>query len=259
MAREHGGDDRDLGLSLKLLWGGRVRPARGRPPALSLDRIVAAAVEVADAIALTEGLEALSMRRVATHLGVGTMSLYRYVPGKSELLDLMLDHVVTPTEEVCGDGSVDETLGWREIMAADARGHWRLCMDHPWYPFVDQSRPLLGPNTLRGLDGFLGRMRAFGTDDRTLMMMIGVQYDLVHAMARSHISELRAEARTGVSSEEFWAQQSPTLEKALGSGAFPTMASLDEKTFDFSYEQLFEFGLARLHDGFAPLLDTPAK
>ncbi|TDB83121.1 TetR/AcrR family transcriptional regulator [Actinomadura sp. KC216] len=256
MATEHG-DERDLGRSLKLLWGDRARPARGRPPGLSVDRIVAAAVEVADGIALTEGLEALSMRRVATHLGVGTMSLYRYVPGKSELLDLMLDYVVTPSAaHECG-GEV-EAGGWREVMAADARGHWRLCMDHPWYPFVDQSRPLLGPNTLRGLDSLMGRMRAFGPDDRTLMMMIGIQYDFVHALARSHISELRAEARTGLSSEEFWEQQSPTLIRVLSSGAFPTMADLDEKTFDFSYEQLFEFGMARLHDGFALLLDAPS-
>ncbi|MFI0367109.1 TetR/AcrR family transcriptional regulator [Actinomadura sp. 1N219] len=263
MATEHG-DDRDLGRSLKLLWGDRTRPPRGRPPGLSLDRIVAAAVEVADELALKEGIEALSMRRVATHLGVGTMTLYRYVPGKSELLDLMLDRVIEASgddEPECADDEperADDGLGWREILLADARGHWRLCLDHPWYPFVDQSRPLLGPNSLRGLDQLLGQLRRFGTDDRTLMMMVGVQYDYVNGVARSHINELRAVARTGVSSEEFWQEQGPTLESALNSGAFPTMASLDDKTFDFSYEQLFEFGLARIHDGFAPVLDAPA-
>ncbi|MGH3244468.1 MAG: TetR/AcrR family transcriptional regulator [Spirillospora sp.] len=261
MTTEHGdgrgGEERDLGRSLKLLWGERTRPARGRPPGLSLDRIVAAAVEVADELALTEGLDALSMRRVATRLGVGTMSLYRYVPGKSELLDLMLDRVIeNPDPEQAG--CADDDSGWREILAADARDYWGLCMAHPWYPFVDQSRPLLGPNSLRGLDQLLGRLRRFGPDDRSLMMMVGVQYDYVTGVARSHINELRAETRTGVSSEEFWEQQGPTLEKALNSGAFPTMADLDEKTFDFSYEQLFEFGLNRLHDGFASLLDAPA-
>ncbi|TDD37282.1 TetR/AcrR family transcriptional regulator [Actinomadura sp. KC06] len=256
MATEHG-DDRDLGRSLKLLWGDRTRPPRGRPPGLSLDRIVTAAVEVADELALTDGIEAMSMRCIATHLGVGTMTLYRYVPGKSELLDLMLDRVIEFPEED-PEQCADDGRGWREIMAADARGHWRLCMDHPWYPFVDQSRPLLGPNSLRGLDQLLGQLRPFGADDRTLMMMIGVQYDYVHGVARSHINELRAEARTGVSSEEFWQEQTPTLESALNSGAFPNMASLDEKTFDFSYEQLFEFGLARIHDGFAPVLDAPS-
>ncbi|MGP4024862.1 TetR/AcrR family transcriptional regulator [Actinomadura sp. 3N407] len=249
MTTEHGGE-RDLGRSLELLWGDRTRPARGRPPTLSLDRIVAAAVEVADELAETEGLEALSMRVIATHLGVGTMSLYRYVPGKSELLDLMLDHVIDVPEE-------DEAHGWREILTAEAHHHWRLCMDHPWYPFVDQSRPLLGPNGLRGLDRLLSQLRPTGIDDRSLLMMIGVQSDYVDGVARSYINERRAEKRTGVSNEEFWRAQTPTLMDAMNSGAFPTMADLADNTFDFSYEQLFEFGLTRLHDGFAAFIDAP--
>ena len=85
---EHSGSG-DVSRSLELLWGLGERPSRGPKPGLTLDRIVTAAVAVADA----EGLGALSMRRVATDLGVGTMSLYRYVPGKAELLDLMLDKV----------------------------------------------------------------------------------------------------------------------------------------------------------------------
>ncbi|MFB4305885.1 TetR/AcrR family transcriptional regulator [Actinomadura sp. GTD37] len=246
MTTEHG-DGRDLGRSLKLLWGDTTRPPRGRPPALTLDRIVAAAVEVADELARTEGLDALSMRSIATRLGVGTMSLYRYVPGKSELLDLMLDHVVDVPEEV----REDEEGGWREILAAEAGRHWRLCLDHPWYPFVDQSRPLLGPNAMRGLDRLVARLRPMGVADRTLLMMISVQNDYVEGVARRYINERRAEARTGVSNEDFWAAQEPTLVNALNSGDFPTMAVLADDVFDFSHEQLFEFGLARLHDGFA--------
>ncbi|WP_433478729.1 TetR/AcrR family transcriptional regulator [Spirillospora sp. CA-142024] len=245
------GDGRDLGRSLKLLWGDRIRPPRGRPPTLSLGRIVAAAVEVADELGETEGLEALSMRHIATRLGVGTMTLYRYVPGKSELLDLMLDHVIDVPEP-----EQDERLGWREILTADAHHLWRLCMDHPWYPFVDQSRPLLGPNAMRGLDRFLGRLRPTGVDDRTLLMLISVQNDYVEGVARRYVNERRAEHRTGVSNEEFWAAQAPTLEDALRSGDFPVMADLAANTFDFSYEQLFEFGLNRLHDGFASVFDT---
>src|SRR4051812_40613538 len=74
-------------LSMQLLWGTREAPTRGPKPGLDLGRIVTAAIEVADG----SGLAALSMRKVAEQLGVGTMSLYRYVPGKAELLDLMLD------------------------------------------------------------------------------------------------------------------------------------------------------------------------
>src|SRR5689334_25423292 len=74
---------------MQLLWGTREPPTRGPKPGLELGGIVAAAIKLADA----QGLGELSMRKVAQELGVGTMSLYRYVPGKAELLDLMLDAV----------------------------------------------------------------------------------------------------------------------------------------------------------------------
>jgi AcrR family transcriptional regulator len=253
MTTEQGGG-RDLGRSLELLWGDRTRPPRGRPAALSLDRVVTAAVEVADELSRTEGLDALSMRSIATRLGVGTMSLYRYVPGKSELLDLMLDHVIDVPEE----NGQEDGRSWREILTADARHHWRMCLDHPWYPFVDQSRPLLGPNGLRGLDRLLNLLRPLGLDDRTLLMMISTQIDFVEGVARRYINERRAEARTGVSNEEFWEAQAPTLMAALTSGDYPTMAALSDDTFDFSHEQLFDFGLTRLHDGFARFVDEHA-
>ena len=244
------GDGRDLGLSLKLLWGDRTRPPRGRPPSLSLDQIVTAAVEVADELAQTEGIEALSMRAIANHLGVGTMSLYRYVPGRNELLDLMIDHVVDAPED-----EPEEERGWRDVLAAVARDHWRLCMDHPWYPFVDRSRELLGPNSMRGLDRYFRMLRPSGIDDRTLMIMFIVQNDFVGGLARGHLNERRAERRTGMSNEEFWQTQRPSLEAALSSGDFPTMADLADDTFDTSYEEIFEFGLNRLHDGFAAFID----
>ncbi|MGH1552145.1 TetR/AcrR family transcriptional regulator [Streptomyces sp. L7] len=82
----------DIDRTLELLWDTGPRPSRGPKPGLSVDRIVDAAIRIAD----EEGLDAVSMRRVATDLGTGAMSLYRYVPGKAELLDLMLDRVRFP-------------------------------------------------------------------------------------------------------------------------------------------------------------------
>ncbi len=251
MTTEHG-DGRDLGRSLKLLWGDTTRPPRGRPPALSLDRVITAAVEVADELARTEGLDALSMRSIATRLGVGTMSLYRYVPGKSELLDLMLDHVIgVPDEDEDAEG------GWREIFAAEAHRHWRLCLDHPWYPFVDQSRPLLGPNAMRGLDVLIAKLRPIGVDDRTLLMMISTQSDYVEGVARRYINEIRAEAR-GREQRGVLVRPGTDHRHRPEQRRLPTMADLADNTFDFSYEQVFEFGLTRLHDGFATFIDARA-
>src|SRR3712207_6789445 len=80
----------DLELSLRLLWGRREPRSRGPKPGLDVETIVTTAIRIADA----DGLAGLSMRRIAQELGVGTMSLYRYVRGKSELLTVMLDRVL---------------------------------------------------------------------------------------------------------------------------------------------------------------------
>jgi len=87
---------------------------RGPKAGLDVDRIVAAAVAVAD----SEGLAALSMRRVAAELGVGAMTLYTHVPGKGELVDLMLDSVL-------GELYVDDapTGNWRSRLEAVARAY----------------------------------------------------------------------------------------------------------------------------------------
>src|SRR5687767_11700404 len=84
--------DTELPASLAAAWGLRTRSAKGPRPGLTLDRIVAAGVHVAT----TEGLGAVSMGRVAAELGAATMSLYRYVTAKNELLDLMVDAAVGP-------------------------------------------------------------------------------------------------------------------------------------------------------------------
>src|ERR671915_993295 len=94
----------DPARSMALLWGIQKPPTRGPKPGLQVERIVEAAIRVADA----EGLAALSMRRVAGELGVGTMSLYTYVPGKAELLDVMLDTVLA--EQARPDEAAG---GWR--------------------------------------------------------------------------------------------------------------------------------------------------
>nr|WP_244163695.1 TetR/AcrR family transcriptional regulator [Rhodococcus koreensis] len=94
----------------ELLWGSPDRPKRGPKPALSLERIVATAISMADA----EGLATLSMQRLAEDLGFTKMSLYRYTPGKAELTALMLDAALGPApdlSEIDGVGAQRSTSG----------------------------------------------------------------------------------------------------------------------------------------------------
>lgn len=240
MTSEYSGSG-DIDRSLELLWGARERPSRGPKPALTLDEIVSAAVKIADA----EGLDAVSMRRLASTLGVGTMSLYRYVPGKAELVDVMLDHVIDPEADL---GNIAD-VGWRGVLERFARGSWRLYQTHPWLLHVDQSRPLLGPNALRGVDSVLRGLGGLGLTDQQRVSVLMTVDSYVTGVSRSHVGAMEAERETGISNQEFWAMQEPVLSRAMLSGEYPTLAALDEDAFAGGWETTFEFGLQRVLDG----------
>ncbi|MCX4823900.1 TetR/AcrR family transcriptional regulator [Streptomyces sp. NBC_01142] len=240
----------DVSRSLELLWGTGERPTRGPKPGLTLDRIVTTAIEVADA----EGLAAVSMRRLSTELGTGTMSLYRYVPGKAELLDLMLDRVqgVPPTA-----AQPEPDADWRAAVERLARAHLELFRAHPWLLNINQSRAVLGPHTVRGLELSLAALQGMGLSDPELISVIITVQSFVYGMARMEIQTVEAARETGLSDEDFWGNQQPFLEKAMMSGEFPLMAALSEDAFgEFDH---FGFGLRRLVDGLEVLVRQRAE
>lgn len=230
----------DIARTLDLLWDTGPRPSRGPKPGLTLERIVEAAVEVAD----RDGIGALSMRRIATELGTGTMSLYRYVPGKAELLDLMLDRVQRPSENPAdlGDGS------WRSALEALGRATLALYRRHPWLLEVNQSRPILGPSALDGLEKVLSRIKPMGLTDPELLSAIIMIDGYVVGAARTQLYQEEAERSSGLTDTQFWAAQGPALEKAMLSGRYPVLSGLSEDTFGADFDH-FEFGLQRILDG----------
>ncbi len=236
----------DIGRSLELLWGTGPRPSRGPKPALTLERIVSRAVELADA----EGLDAVSMRRLSTELGTGTMSLYRYVPGKAELLDLMLDRV---QGEAVPEGT-DIPGTWRACVEGMARGQLALFRSHPWLLKVNQARTVLGPSAIRSMEVVITPLRTMGLTDPELLSVIIAVTNWVNGHARTEADTVEAVKETGLSDEQFWGAQQPFLERAMLSGEFPQMASLSEDTFSYEFDH-FEFGLQRLIDGFAHLVE----
>jgi AcrR family transcriptional regulator len=248
MTTEHSGSG-DVDRSLALLWDLDAAPSRGPKPALTLDRIVATAIQIADA----EGLEAVSMRRIAAALGVGAMSLYRYIPGKAELLDLMLDKVldVDPNSPPLGPD-------WRTALHRMGMEMWALYTGHPWLPQVDQTRPVLGPNALAGLNMAMRELTDLPLSDAEKIQVISVIESLAAAVARLENNAVAAERRTGVSSEEFWQAQEPVLTKAMESGRYPLLAALAEDAWVWTGRDLFEFGLTRLIDGIGVLAEQRA-
>ncbi|ANS66025.1 tetR family transcriptional regulatory protein [Streptomyces lincolnensis] len=233
----------DIARTLELLWDTGRRPSRGPKPGLTVDRIVEAAVRIAD----SEGLEAVSMRRVATELGTGTMSLYRYVPGKGELLDLMLDRVQRPAEDRADLGP-DDDGGWRCALQAMGRETLALYRRHPWLLRVNQSRPMLGPSALDGMEKVLSRIKPMGLSDPELISAIIMVDGYVVGAARTQLYAQEAERHTGLTDTEFWEAQAPVLEKVMTSGRYPLLAALSEDSFTTEFDH-FEFGLQRILDG----------
>ena len=136
MAEEHPPD---------VIWLRRERAGTGRPPLRSREEITAAAIGIAD----REGLDAVSMRRVAADLGTGAASLYRYLDTRDDLLDLMID--ATGAEYVLGEPDGDWLAGLLEV-GEQARA---IIRRHPWLASLIITRPVLGPNGLALLEHVL--------------------------------------------------------------------------------------------------------
>ncbi|GAA2087166.1 GntR family transcriptional regulator [Actinomadura alba] len=206
-------------------------------------------LRTAIAIADVEGLDAVSMRRVAAGLGVGPMSLYRHVSNKDELVMQMADVVFGEPEL-----PVPGPAGWRDKLELISREQWALCWRHPWLPrAVSFTRPLFVPNmlahtewTLRALDG-LGLSRAARMQEALTL------HSLVVTLGLSMADEVEAEQETGTTLARWYAQQRARTDELFAGGRFPLLAELHEDTVP-DLDGLFEYSLARHLDGFAILV-----
>ncbi|MFJ1708760.1 TetR/AcrR family transcriptional regulator C-terminal domain-containing protein [Kitasatospora sp. NPDC088346] len=230
---------------------GRAEPARRRPApdhALTPERIVAAAVAVAD----TEGMAAVSMRRVAGKLGVATMSLYRHVADKDELLTRMMD-------TVCSTWSFPEQppRGWRTRLELAAGLLWDTFRRHPWLaPAMSLTRPQPLPGAVPLTEWVLASFDGLGLDLHTCFTTHLVLLNYVRGTAVNLESEAEAEALTGLDNEQWLDTQEPALRALLATGRFPGLARITTTGYDFDLDRLFEFGLQRILDGIAVLVEA---
>ena len=205
-------------------------------------------------IADREGLAGLSMRRVAEELGITAMSLYGYVPGKAELLDLMVDqaHGQMPAHPVDG--------GWRAALGALARSYLALCLAHPWLLHVATSRPLLGPHTTAHYDRELAAVDGLGLSDLEMDLVVGLVDDYVRGAARKAVDALGAERATGLTDQAWWAAHGPLLAEVLDPALYPTAVRVGTAAgaeYDAASDPVrsFDFGLERVLDGVAAYID----
>jgi DNA-binding transcriptional regulator YhcF (GntR family)/AcrR family transcriptional regulator len=220
--------------------------AAGGPAREILARIVAAAIEVADA----EGLAGVSMRRVATEIGVATMTLYRHVADKDDLVVQMIDAVFGQWQL-----PADPPEGWRERLEVAARTLWSMFCRHPWLaPAMSVTRPQPAPAAIPYTEWVLAALDGHGLDLATRLTAHITLFGYVRGTAVNIELEAEAEATSGLGNDEWMDAQGPALRSIVASGNFPQLEQVFAADYDFNLDALFEFGLQRLLDGLAVLI-----
>ncbi|MFD6067093.1 TetR/AcrR family transcriptional regulator [Amycolatopsis lurida] len=246
----------DFERSLELLWrdrGEARQPTRGRKPKLTLDQVIATAVALADGA----GEATVSMSQIAKKLGAGTMTLYTYVPGKTELLDLMVDSVLAE-RDLPGPGE-PRPDGWREQVRLYAERTLAVFRAHPWLRSTSMVRPVLGPGLMAGQEYLIAAVSDIGLEPRKAAAAANSIEIYVQANATLFAETALVEQETGQSTDAWWGQRSVFWEKYFDVERHPAMTRIwesggyDADTCEAA-DETFAFGLERLLDGIEALV-----
>ena len=227
---------------------------RERKPRFTRDEIAHAAIHIAD----TEGLDALSMRRLATELGAGTMTVYHYVRTKDELMTLVTDAIMGEVALPPGESLPDH---WRDALTVVAARSRAAMQRHPWVLDIADDPPV-GPNGLRHFDQSLQAVASLDVDLRTRLDIVALVDEYVFGHCLNERNEgygggghLPHEARDYVAS-------------LLGTGEYPQLEALTaahgvEGAWDLVASHLrdpgrYDRGLQRLLDGIEASLPPSA-
>ncbi|OKK14674.1 TetR family transcriptional regulator [Streptomyces sp. CB00455] len=255
------------GAAVRLLWGPQVRSARGPKRGLTLEGIARAGIGIADA----EGLGAVSMQRVAGELAVTKMALYRYVPGKAELVALMVEGampvpVPVPVAPGAGAGSGAGGGGWREQLESWARELYEGFRRHPWMLEATVGVRVMGPRELGWMERALAALDGCGLSGAEAMDAVVLLSGHVRGIAEQE----RAAGPGGVGAEgegAGGAGEGPDAQLAVMLGEvmrtqgadFPALgAALASAREHGGRDQALEFGLERILDGLGMLVSRRA-
>ena len=235
---------------LPLLWRHKAaRPAKtGRPPRLTLDAVLAAAIALAD----EDGLEATSMARLAGRLAVATMTVYTYVPSRAELVDLMVDEVLAQ-RALPGPGE-PRPADWRDQVQLYAERTRAAYTAHPWLAQVSTIRPPIGPGMLAEREYVLSTVGdlglAPGRVDEAAIAIAG----FVTSAARFDAESVQLLRASGQTTDAWWGRRTRLWEEYFEAAEHPTMTRLwntggfDRGTVEQARDA-FAFGLRALLDG----------
>jgi AcrR family transcriptional regulator len=220
------------------VWARPERPPRGRARGLDRKEIVRAAIGIAD----RDGLDALTMRRVAQQLGAGTMSLYWYVRNKDELIELMRD-------EVAGEQSLQAPSGdWRADLVTVARDTRATYLRHPWLAAVAWGTPPIGPNSLRQDELTAAALSGLPVDPRTRGAVGAAVYFFVIGFVLRELAQEQVQRRTGMTVEQWRASVAPYIQQQLASGRYPNLEQAISSGGELDNDAAFEFILSFILD-----------
>ncbi|WP_262284985.1 TetR/AcrR family transcriptional regulator [Micromonospora sp. MA102] len=214
---------------------------RAAPVPLSREKIAATAIRLADA----DGLDGLSVRKIAKELGVGPMRLYDYVVNRSELLDLMVDAVYAEIAEA------GQHSGWRATVLAIVHRTRDVALAHEWFADLHGARPHLGPHALAvGESTAAALSQAPGVrniDD--LQRALGALNAFITGALRREVTERRTARSTGTDLTAWQVSLGPYLNRMLETGRYPTVARLVIDGAHLSAEETFHHNLTTILDG----------
>lgn len=219
------------------LWKIEDATRPGPKPAHSARSIARVGIAVAD----EDGLSALTMRKVASRLSVSAMSLYNQVPGKAELLEIMVD-------EVAGELLEPASGDWRERASAVAWANWHCFLRHAWLLSLDGYRPVLGPNILQKYELELSIFEDIGLTDIEMDFALGSLLALVKGCVVIAIDANGSLKRSNETDLDWWNVRKPLLEKLMLEDRFPLAARVGSAIGVYSEgpqapEDTFRFGL----------------
>lgn len=213
---------------------------------LTRDRILREAVSFAD----EQGLQALSMRKLAPRLGVETMTPYYHVRNKGEILDGMVDIVLAELEPPSTES------GWRAILESNARGMREMFNRHPWAISLLDSRSQPGPGHLAHLDALIGALRADGFS----IAMCGHALAVVDSFVRGFV--LQEQALPSQEGDMTTATENIMDQEAMTAGEFPHLAAMATELVlrpGYAFANEFEYGLQLILDGIDRRSSEPGR
>lgn len=255
---DHRTNSGEPSTTLGLLWGLPPRPTRRKGPARSAT--VAQIVNGAVALADESGLGAVTVRAVAERVGISAMSVYTYVPGKPELIDLMLDALYARM-----DRPRWQSGSWRDRLTAVAEANRGLLSEHAWVTEIAAlSRPPLGPGLMAKYEHELSAFDGTGLVDRDVDAALTFLLGFVQAHCRAAHDARRATTDSAMSDADWWAANQPILAQAFDAEVYPRAVRIgaavgEAQQSAWSDERAWSFGLERVLDGLAAIIERPAE